>query len=173
MTYRFCDSSFNELFQRLGADLISNSGTEIKLSAKQGGHALVCAGLRRKNNINSFGSFVPIDNVYIRDNFDTKIKNTTFDTTLLKLITTYEYNVGNLYLNGNIVAFPFDDDVDNVIYSGKHGSVQVMGDEWYLGFTIPDLTQINSTFVYEVVFWIFTPKLLKVNQSEKTIDVQF
>jgi len=73
----------------------------------------------------------------------------------------------------DIVAYSFDSHIDRIMIMGHHGGVEVMGDEFNIDFELVNKSAINSAKSYELVVQMYQPKLLRVIQTTKDVEIKF
>ena len=118
-------------------------------------------------------SFIPINDVGIRRMNGSYVKNQTFNTDVLRNLNTFEHDTGEFFLKKDLVAFTFDSMIDRMIIMNYQGAVEVFEDEYYIEFKIQDKTNINPAKSYELVVLMYLPKLLRINDMTKDVDINF
>ena len=130
-------------------------------------------GLREKNNILTFASYIPINNISIIDKNKKVVKNQSFNTDILRNLNSIEHDTGEFFLKKDLVAYSFDTAIDRIIVTGHHGAVEVLDDEFKINFEILDKTLLSSSKQYELVLLMYQPSLLEVNGISKDIKIKF
>jgi len=130
-------------------------------------------GLREKNNPLTFASFIPINEVGIKRKNGSSVKNQTFNTDILRNLNTFEHDTGEFFLTKDLVAFSFDSMIDRMIIMNYQGAVEVLEDEFYIEFKVQDRTNINNAKTYELVVFMYQPRLLRVNAVTKDVNINF
>jgi len=170
--YRMNDTQQSTIHTLDTTSLLRDTKTSIKVTAPNGGCSLMLIGLRERNNLLTFVSFLTINNVAIRRKERTNVKNQAFNTDILKNLDIFELETGEFSLKKEIVVYDFDAAIDRIIVTSWHGAVEVMEDEFYIDFEVPDQTILNVGKSCEVVHMMYQLKGLRVNASTKDVEIK-
>jgi len=174
LEYRINDTQNSGKYTLDTITLINDSTMSVKVTSRQGGCSLFLIGLRERNDVLKFCSFIPINNVAIRRKDNSKVKNQAFNTDILRNINAFDHDTGEFFLIKELVAYSFDSAIDRVICMGHHGGVEVLEDEFYIQFEVPNKgTVLNINKSYELVVQMYQPRLLRVIPANSDVDIKF
>ena len=126
--FRINDTQKSSVVQMDTTTLLSDTVQSVKITPRQGGCSLMLIGLREKNNILTFASYIPINNISIIDKNKKVVKNQSFNTDILRNLNSIEHDTGEFFLKKDLVAYSFDTAIDRIIVTGHHGAVEVLDD---------------------------------------------